>query len=109
VLDLTVETPLPLADACKYVPPGRGGRKTHLSTLVRWSTHGAKAPSGELIRLEALRLGNRWMTSRQALQRFAELLTPCVEDTSTFAAPRTSTQRQRAAERAGRELAQIGI
>ncbi len=48
------------------------------------------------------------MTSREALQRFAERLTPNT-DTPPQDAPRTSTQRQRAVERAGRKLEKIGV
>jgi hypothetical protein len=108
VIDLTAETPLPLAAAAKLVPPGRNGKRCHLSTLLRWICEGAKAPSGEVVRLDALRLGGRWLTSREALQRFAERLTPHLSD-SPPPAPRTPTARSRAAARAARELESAGI
>jgi hypothetical protein len=108
VLDLTIEKPLPLADACQLVPPARRGKKTHLSTMLRWILTGAKSPSGELVKLEALRLGNRWVTSREALQRFAERLTPST-DSLAQAAPRTPAARQRASEKAAMQLEAIGI
>jgi hypothetical protein len=112
VIDLTQEAPLPLADACRLVPPARKGRKTHLSTLLRWISRGARSPSGECIRLEALRIGGRWMTSREALQRFAERLTPLPPDfggATPPSMPRTPTARQRASARAGKELERFGI
>jgi hypothetical protein len=108
VLDLTTETALPLAAAAKLVPPGRNGKCTHLSTLLRWITRGAKGPTGEVVRLEAVRLGARWLTSREALQRFAERLTPRL-DASPAPAPRTPRQRARAAAKAGAELERAGI
>jgi hypothetical protein len=108
MLDLTAETPLPLAEAARLVPPARSGKRTHLSTLLRWILKGAKAPNGQLVRLEAVRLGGRWMTSAPALQRFAEALTPRL-DGEASQAPRTPGKRQRAAESAGRELDSIGI
>jgi hypothetical protein len=110
VIDLTCETPLPLAAVVNLnlVPPARNGKKTHLSTLLRWILTGCKAPSGELVRLEGLRLGNRWMTTREALQRFAQALTPPLGD-SPVSPPRTPGQRQRAAERAARRLEEAGI
>jgi hypothetical protein len=108
VLDLTAEMALPLAEACRIVPPARSGKKTHLSTILRWILRGAKSPTGELVKLEALRIGNRWVTSREALQRFAERLTPRLDE-RTATALRTPTQRQRAADRAARELKQVGI
>jgi hypothetical protein len=108
VLDLTAEQPIPLADACKLIPPARQGKRTHLSTVLRWILDGVKSPAGETVRLEGIRLGGRWMTSREAIQRFAERLTP-VTDTPSPTAPRTPTRRQKAAEQAGRELTAIGI
>jgi hypothetical protein len=108
VLDFTTETPISLADACKLVPPARSGKRTHIGTVLRWILDGAKGPSGEQVRLEALRIGNRWMTSRQAIQRFAEALTPRLSD-SRPPVPRTPTARSRAAARAARELEKAGI
>jgi hypothetical protein len=108
MLDTTIEKPIPLNAAAGLIPPARNGKKTHLSTILRWITRGAKAPSGERVRLEAVRLGGRWITSREALQRFAERLTPRI-DTPSAASPRTSGQQRRAAERAGHELDKIGI
>jgi hypothetical protein len=108
VFDLTTETPVPLAEACKLVPPGRGGKTTHLSTLLRWILTGARSPSGDIVRLEAIRLGGRWMTSRQALQRFAEGLTPRLAADLT-PAPRTPAARHRASQRAAGELTKNGI
>jgi hypothetical protein len=109
VLDLTTENPIPLAAAAKFVPPGRNGRRTHLSTILRWVVRGARSPSGELVRLEAARLGGRWITSREALQRFAERLTPRLSDEPMSPSPRTPGQRRWASERAARELEKVGI
>jgi hypothetical protein len=113
MLDFTNEIPIPLAEACKLIPAARQGKRTHLSTLLRWILQGARGPGGETIHLEAIRLGNRWMTSREALQRFAERLTPPPTDTSAAITPRTPprtpTQRQRASDRAEKELAKAGI
>jgi hypothetical protein len=81
VIDLKVEKPISLAAAALLIPPGRRGKRTHLSTLLRWVTRGSAGPDGMIVRLEALRLGGRWMTSSEALQRFAEALTPKVGDT----------------------------
>jgi hypothetical protein len=97
MLDLTAESPIPLADAAKLVPPARSGKRTHLSTLLRWVLTGAKAPDGQLVKLEAVRLGGRWMTSRGALQRFAERLTPRL-DSDPGPAPRTVARRRRESE-----------
>jgi hypothetical protein len=108
VIDLTTETPISLAVATGMVPPGRKGKKTHLSTLLRWILDGAKAPDGSRVRLDAVRLGGRWMTSREALQRFADALTPRL-DAPTPTIVRTPTQRQRAEDLARGRLAEAGI
>jgi hypothetical protein len=109
MLDLTTETPIPLAAAARLVPPGRNGKHCHLSTLLRWITRGTKALDGTAVRLEALRLGDRWVTSREALQRFAERLTPRLDDAPPPTAPRTPAARRRASERAAEQLATLGI
>jgi hypothetical protein len=108
VIDLTCEEPISLTAACRLVPPARSGKKTHLSTLLRWINPGSRAPSGELVRLEAIRLGNRWFTTAAALQRFAAALTPQPADSPTRS-PRTTEQRQRATERAAAQLDQLGL
>jgi hypothetical protein len=78
--------------------------------LVRWIVKGVRSPSGALVRLEGLRLGDRWVTSREALQRFAEALTPCLDAPQENPPnPRAPGRRQRASERAAAELERLGI
>ena len=108
MLDLNVEQPISLAAAAVLVPPARSGKRTAFQTILRWVTCGAKGPGGVRVRLEAIRLGGRWMTSHASLQRFAERLTPRL-DTVSGETPRTPTRRAQAAGRAGKELDQIGI
>jgi hypothetical protein len=109
VLDLATESTLSLAAAARLVPPARGGKRTHLSTLLRWIVRGAKAPDGSPVRLEAIRLGGRWLTSREALQRFVERLTPDLDTVATVPTPRTPGRRQRASERAAQQLEKMGV
>jgi hypothetical protein len=70
MIDIRNETLLTLSQAARLQPPGRGGRPTHISTVYRWISRGIGG-----IRLDAIRLGGRLLTSREALQRFAEQLT----------------------------------
>jgi hypothetical protein len=91
------------------VPPARNGKRTHLSTLLRWIHLGARGPSGEPVRLEAVRLGSRWLTSREALQRFASALTPSTDKLPTAPATRTPNTRAGAIERAGQALERARI
>ena len=108
MIDLATETKIPLAVAASETPPARSGKRTHLSTILRWIRRGAKAPDGSRVRLEGLRLGSRWFTSREALQRFAERLTPRLGGDDS-GAPRSPTGRRRATERAAVELDKIGL
>jgi hypothetical protein len=107
MIDLSTEQPLNLADLCAQVPPGRNGKRTHLSTLLRWILKGARAVDGSVVKLEGLRLGGRWVSTREALQRFAERLSLRF-DTAEVPNPRTPGQRQRASQRAAEELEKAG-
>jgi hypothetical protein len=109
MIDIESERLIGLTEAAKYVPPVRGGKRVHLSTILRWIVSGAKGPGGDRIKLEAIRLGGSWKTSREALQRFGERLTPDLDRTTELAKPRSPAGREHAAERAARELEKIGI
>jgi hypothetical protein len=106
MLDLASETPLTLEQAAATVPPSRGAKRCALSTLLRWVLQGVRGPGGMRVRLEAVRLGGRWLTSREALQRFTERLTP---EPQAALPMRTPGQRRRAAERAAVRLQKAGI
>jgi hypothetical protein len=108
MLDVTAEDALTLTEACKVLPRGRNGARPQLSTLLRWILEGVRGLDGRLVRLEAVRLGRKWVTSRQALQRFTAALTSTLENSPTPPRPRTPGQRQRASERAERELESAG-
>jgi hypothetical protein len=58
---------------------------------------------GKRVRLEAVRLGGRWLTSVQAIERFIDRQTPNL-DADSPPAPPTQHQRECAAERAGKVL-----
>jgi len=108
MIDLAIESSLTLSQAGRLLPPGRHGKTPSLGCLLRWVLDGCRSPSGEVVRLEALRVGGRWVTSREALQRFALALTPEL-GTSTVTSQRTTRQRQRASERAEKVLEKLGI
>ena len=76
MIDIHSEPLLPLSEAASLVPAACRGKKTHLSTVLRWILDGVRGPDGTRVRLEGVRLGRRWMTTRTSLQRFAERLTP---------------------------------
>jgi hypothetical protein len=105
MIDFRDEPLLPLTAAASLVPPARRGRKTHPSTLLRWILTGAKGPGGP-VKLEAVRLGGRWMTTRSALQRFAERLTP---DTVAAPPPPSSRSSTRHDDAVKAELDRLGL
>jgi hypothetical protein len=105
------EQKVPFAKLAEELPPARSGKKCHLSTIIRWATRGARGPSGDLVRLEAARLGNRWVSTREALARFMERLTPAAGHPSSAPppTPRTPTQRQHASGQTAEQLIKLGI
>jgi hypothetical protein len=106
-VDISNETVLGLAQAARRVPSGRRERPVHPSTLFRWIHDGVRVAGGAIIRLEALRLGGRWVTSLEALQRFAEALTPTLGPPDPT--PRTPAACRRSNERAAAELDKLGV
>jgi hypothetical protein len=70
MIDMQAESLITISQAARLVPPGRQGKPTHVATIHRWINQGVRG-----VRLDAIRLGGRWLTSREALQRFAQALT----------------------------------
>lgn len=75
MIDIHREEILTLADAAERFPSSRQGKPTHYGTVVRYITRGIPCRNGERVKLEAARLGGRWYTSAEAIQRFADNLT----------------------------------
>jgi hypothetical protein len=105
-IDLQNEKLLSLSQAAKLLPSYRRERPVSLSCLLRWVLDGVRTPNG-VIRLEAVRMGGRWITSAEALERFAAAQTPTFEQPTV--SPRALASRQQAVERADRRLESLGI
>jgi hypothetical protein len=98
-------SPAAVAKAAR-IPGHRGGPHLNGSTIFRHITKGVRAANGELIRLEAVRVGCRWLTSVESVARFAERLTAAelqTTDDSSVPAP-SPRQRNRQAEAASARL-----
>ena len=67
MIDNANEEILTLAQAAAELPRRRRGRKTHVSTLYRWTVSGCRG-----VILESIQIGATRATSREALQRFFE-------------------------------------
>jgi hypothetical protein len=106
--NLLKETLLTLNQAAHHLPPGRNGAAVSFSCVLRWIKTGCPGPDGRPVRLEGIRVGGRWLTSEEALSRWAERLTPKM-DGEAAPVPRSPTARTRASSRAGETLDKIGI
>ena len=90
-------------------------RRVDLATVHRWRM-GVKSSTGGILKLEAIRQGGRWATSREALERFLTALTAAFdrgerpgEEAEPEPRPRSPAERQAASEAAARQLASIGV
>jgi len=101
MIDPNTETLISLARAARHLPRRRAGKRPHVSCIYRWTVCGCRG-----VVLESIQVGGTRCTSREALARFFRRLT----DRDAPAAPptRTVAQRQRAAERAIRDLEKAG-
>lgn len=102
---------LSLAAAGRLFPGHRGGRAVDPSTVFRWVTKGT-AVGGQTVKLEAVRAGARWLTSRPAVGRFVTALTAAASPAPARPDPpratRSPTARQRAAAHAAATLEAMG-
>jgi hypothetical protein len=85
-----------LNELARSLPKRRNNRPVHVSTIHRWRTRGLSGG----IRLEAVRIGGVWHTSREAFVRFCERLTAA----SAPPAPDWSPPRSRRQKNADAEL-----
>ncbi len=100
-IDIRTETIIDVRQqAANYLGLGRGGKPPHHSFFIRAITKGVKGQ-----KLEALRVGSRWITSVEALQRWAERQTAAAGVTDSTPAP----SRRKAALQAERELDRLGF
>ncbi len=84
-----------------YMGLSRNGRPVHYSFLIRAITKGINGH-----KLDGLRIGRRWVTSVEAIQRWAERQTdPHGPETTR----RTAAARRRADAHAERELEKRGL
>jgi hypothetical protein len=83
-------------------------RPVSLACLLRWLMEGVQLADGSRVKLEAVRLAGKWISSAGALRRFIEAQTPRL-DNDTQVSPRTSAARKRANDQAERTLEKAGI
>lgn len=98
---------LSLSAAGRLFPGHRGGSSVDPSTVFRWVTKGTRTPGGHIVKLEAVRVGVRWLTSRGAVARFVAALTDAANPAPS-APPATGTPSTRRAEKAAAALKAMG-
>lgn len=101
---------LSLSAAGRLFPGHRANGTVDPSTVVRWLTKGMRTGDGRVVKLDAVRVGGRWLTSRGAVARFVAALTAAADPTSaaTTPTPRTPAARNRASEKAAESLKKMG-
>jgi len=98
------ETVLTLQQACSLYPGQRGAEKKHPRTLTRYILKGCRGVSGARVKLEAIRDGGRFLTSREALNRFHDALNAVAEPVKHT----SNTARDRQHEQTLKELERLG-
>jgi len=102
---------LGLAAAGRLFPAHRGKGSMNPSTVFRWVVKGQKTGCGAVVKLEAVRVGGRWLTTRSAIARFVTTLTEFAEpeESPPYQRIRSPAERRRASERAALELKRRGV
>jgi hypothetical protein len=100
---------LTLTQAAKRLPRTRQGKPVTLGCVWRWVLNGVWLPGGgQRLRLEACRLAGKWITTPGAIRRFILGQTPNLDGERPLM-PRSASARQRASERAAKELERQGV
>jgi hypothetical protein len=100
MIDIATETLINLRVGAARIPSARAGRPTHPATLSRLIQAG---------KLEAIRLGGRWVTSIEALQRYADRETRAALGDDPAPAPPITRRRAQEIQRAEREALSLGL
>jgi len=85
---------LGLSAAARLLPAHRGEGRVCASTIWRWIKTGTRTSDGRVVKLEAARIGTRWLTSQAALTRYMTALTPVTPE-ATSPAPAHTAVKQR--------------
>jgi hypothetical protein len=110
---LVGEKLISFAQAARLIPPSRQDRPVSPSCIWRWHRVGVTTTDGRRVKLEAVWLVNRLVTSEQAVQRFIAALQPTnapppdTADSRSVLRTRHDSRRQRDSEKALRELQEM--
>ena len=109
--DLLSEGMIPLSQAARLIPSIRRLGHVSPSCVWRWVRHGIELPDGRIIRLEAQLFCGRWVTSKQAIERFIAQQQPAPSGAETRLPdlPRSPAAQRRQAALAEQELINEGL
>ena len=96
-----------VSQVCRRIPGARDNARITPSTVTRWILTGCPGLDGVRIKLNATRVGGRWLIAPDHLDAFFAAL-GATADAAPAPKPRTATQRLNASERAARELERRG-
>jgi hypothetical protein len=103
---ILAEDPFPATAAARvFTTALRGGRPVHPGTVARWIQRGPRLSDGRCVRLEGMRIGKKWLTSRPAIVRFLAAQQPVDQEPLIRRSP---AERQRADADARAKLAESG-
>ncbi|MDB5314051.1 MAG: hypothetical protein JWO38_8253 [Gemmataceae bacterium] len=105
---ILAEGPLGMSAIARLCGKYRNGAATHPSTPKRWHSKGVTLTDGRVIKLDAVRLNGRLVSSRAALLRFIRAQQNPPPAPPAPATP-TPTARERAAAAASAELDSLGV
>lgn len=95
---------LGMSAAARLISGRRGGSRACPSTIWRWMNEGSRSAEGQIVKLEAARVGGHWFTSKAALTRFIEALTPVHAEPELTGPTPTPSELRRAHEAAKKRL-----
>lgn len=105
MIDVNSEKLVTLNQARTHPVFSKDGERCSLGKIYRLAQHGARAVNGERIRLEVIKTPTGLLTSREAIQRFVQLLSDPDADLPA-PAPRA---RRKQIQQAEAELAASGF
>jgi len=108
-IDLKTQRALNPTEAARSCPSFKSGKPCHPSKIVRLITKGSRLPDGTILRLDALRLGNQWVTSLEAIEEYGRRLAAARIGRDSQPVPRPSAARRKELERVARELDSAGL
>jgi hypothetical protein len=94
---------LSFAQATRYFHP-----RCHPATLTRWARKGVLCPDGSRLKLRADRIGSKWWTKRDWINKFIAAQTAAFSGSADAPTVRAPAERSRAADAADAELAVAG-